>query len=205
MFSINIYLRLAGIALFLGGGIILSFFVSFWYALPLILAGLFLLVGYLLLGTVQSAAMMLQTQDFDGAEKRLNLTLTPRLLYSATKAYYYILKGGIAQYRNQNDEAEVWLKKAETIKLPSDNERAMVQLQLANIAATKDRWNQAQLYLRNIKQLKITEESIKEQVKMFEKAMANRGQIKSARTMMGGKGGGIPVNPGGKRRRPKMR
>ncbi len=80
MFTINIYLRFALIALFLGGGIVLAILYSFWYALPLILIGLVLLAGYLMLGTVQSAAMMLQTGNLAGAEKRLKLTPSPRLL-----------------------------------------------------------------------------------------------------------------------------
>lgn len=203
MFQINIYLRFALIALFLGGGIALSFVVSFWYALPLILVGLTLLAGYLLLGTVQSAAMLMQSMDFDSVEKRLALTIWPRLLYSANRAYYFILKGTLAQNRNDAEGAEMWLKKAESIKLPSDNERAMVQLQLANLAASKDKWTQAKAIFQKVKDYKVTEPALKEQIKQFEKALSQQGQVKAARMM--GKQGQGGFRPGGKRRRPPIK
>jgi len=81
MLSINIYLRFALMAVLLIGGTVLAFLFGFWYAFPLLLAGIALLVGYVMLGTVQSAAQIMNATDFEGAEKRLNLTLTPKLLY----------------------------------------------------------------------------------------------------------------------------
>lgn len=202
MFTINIYLRFALIALFLGGGIVLSFIYGFWYASIPILIGLVLVAGYIFLGTVTSAAELVQKMDFDGAEKRLNMTLKPKWLYSSNKAFYYIMKGTIAINKKETDEGEKWLRKAKEVEVPTDNEKAMVELQLANIAAMKQKWNQAQLHMRNLKGLTITEPSVKEQIKQFEKALSNRGAAKSA--MMGRKKG-MAIQPGGKRRRPKMR
>ncbi|MDV7394467.1 hypothetical protein RZS08_24000, partial [Arthrospira platensis SPKY1] len=138
------------------------------------LMGIIMLVAYLLLGTVQSAAMFMQTADFDACEKRLNLTLSPRLLYATNRAYYYMIKGSIALARKDVETGEMWLKKAEAVKVPTDNERAMLQLQLANIAASKGKWKQAEVHLRNAKQCKITDPNVKEQYKQFEKAFTNR-------------------------------
>ncbi len=199
MLQINIYLRFALMAVTLVGGVALAFAFGFWYAFPFFLVGIFLLVGYLMLGTVQSAAVMLQETNFLGAEKRLGLTLTPRLLYPTNRAYYYILKGTIAVALNNAEEGEMWLKKAQQVKLPTDNEKAMIELQLANLAANKGNWQKAQLHFRNMKGLKITDENIKEQYKQFEKVINQRGQMKAA-----GQQGGIMMR-GGKRRRPKMR
>ena len=206
MFSINIYLRFALIALFLGGGIALAILYGFWYSFPLLLIGIVLLVGYLMLGTVQSAAMMMQDADLSKAEQRLNMTLTPKLLYSTNKAYYYMLKGTLAVGKKNTDEGEMWLEKARSINVPTDNEKAMIELQLANIHAGKSRWKQAKNHFRVAKGLKITDANIKEQLKQFEKALNNSGQLKAATRMGGGKkGGGMMMRPGGKRRRPKMR
>ena len=69
MFTINIYLKFALIALGLIGGIIMSATMGFWYGFPFILIGLGLLISYFLLGTVASAGQLLQTQDFNAAEK----------------------------------------------------------------------------------------------------------------------------------------
>lgn len=203
MFTINIYLRFALIALFLGGGIALAIAFGFWYALPLLLTGIILLVGYVLFGTVQSAAMLMQNADFDQSEKRLNLTLTPKWLYATNRAYYYMIKGSIAMGRKQIDESEEWLRKAQEINLPTDNEKAMLELQLANIMGSRGKWKQAEIHLRNLKKLKITEQAIKEQIVQFEKAFKNRGQVEAAQRM--GPKGMMGLRPSGKRRRPKMR
>jgi tetratricopeptide (TPR) repeat protein len=200
MFTINIYLRFALIALFLGGGIALAFLYGFWYSFPLLLIGLILLIGYILFGTVQSAAELMQSADFDKSEQRLNLTLNPRWLYSTNRAYYFMIKGSIAMARKDIDESEKWLRKAKEINVPTDNEKAMLELQMANIMASRNKWKQAKLHFRNAKKLHITEPTIKEQLNQFEKALTNRGQLKAAGRM----GQGMQQRSG-KRRRPKMR
>jgi tetratricopeptide (TPR) repeat protein len=205
MFKINIYLKLALTVLLLGGGIILGIIYSFWYSFILILIGLVLLASYFLLGTIQSSAEKLQLQDFAGAEKQLNLTLFPNLLYVTNRAIYYVLKGTIESQKKNNAEAEILLNKALSLKLPSDNEKAMVLLQLANINMGKSNWAGAKSQVNQLKKLKISEKMIKEQIDMFEKALDNRGQMNVARSM--GKQG-MQMMQGGygsKRRRPKMR
>ncbi|MCB0569702.1 MAG: hypothetical protein KDC66_08070 [Phaeodactylibacter sp.] len=202
MYTINIYLKLALIAVGLVGGIALWATMGVWYGIWFVLMGITMLLAYLLLGTVQSAALIMQNGDFEGCEKRLNLTLSPKLLYATNRAYYYMIKGSVALARKNVEEGEMWLKKAEEVKVPTDNERAMLQLQLANIAASKNKWKQAEIYFRNAKQCKITDPNVKEQFKQFEKAFSNRGQLRQAQ--MGGQQGNA-MRPGGKRRRPKMR
>ena len=203
MLSINIYVRFALIAVLLTGGIVLSFLVNFWYALPLLLAGIVLFVGYVLLGTVQSAAALLQTGDMDQTEKRLDLTLNPKWLYATNRAYYYMLKGSIALNRKNMEEGEKYLKMAQEIEIPTANEKAILEIQLANINASKNKWKQAQIHFRNAKQLDVTEQMIKDQIKQFEKVLQNRGQMKAASRM--GKGGAAMMRPGGKRKRPRVR
>ena len=206
MFSINIYLKFALIALFLFGGIGLSFIYGIGYSWILILFGLILLATYILLGTVQSAATMVQTMDFEGAEKRLGLTLSPKLLYVTNRAFYYIIKGSIAMNANKHNEAEALFQEANALKLPSDNERGMVLLQLAGLNANKQKWTTAKNYYREASKLNITEPQLKEQVEMFGKQIKQAGATKGAQGMMGRSGNkGRQMMPGGKRRRPKMR
>lgn len=205
MFTIDYRLRIALIVLLIGGGVILGFTWGWGYASLFLIAGLVLLAGYIFLGTVASAAKLMQAQDFEGTEKRLNWTLKPEWLYATNRAMFYMMKGTIAMQRKDNKEAEAYLKKAENIEVPTDNERAMIQLQLANIAAQKGSWNQVKLHVKNLKELSVSEPMIKEQIKQLEMAIKNKGQIKAAQRMgMGGQKGGFR-NPGGKRRRPKMR
>ena len=203
MLKINIYLKFALIAIFLGGGIIAAFTIGFWWAFPLILIGLGLLASYVLLGTVQSAAELMQTMDFAGAEKRLNLTLKPEWLYVTNRSFYYIVKGSLEANNKNNKEAESYFEKALALKLPSDNEKGMVLLQLCSLNANKGNIRTAKKYFAQLKKLKITEKQIKEQVALFEKNFAQYSQMKGA-NMMGRKRSQM-VQAGGKRRRPKMR
>lgn len=203
MFTINVYLKLALIVVTMILGIWLTAAFGVWYGIWFIITSVTLLVSYLLLGTVNSAAEFVQKTDFDGAEKRLALTLSPKLLYVTNRAIYYIMKGSIAMNKKDNNEAEDLFEKALALKLPTDNEKAMVLLQLANINAIKNKWNVAKKYFSDIKKLKITEGPIKEQVVQFEKAISNRGQANVAATL--GQKGFRSMSGGGKRRRPKMR
>lgn len=206
MFTINIYLKFALIAIFLGGGVLLAIFQGFWYAFPLLLVGLILLASYLLLGTVQSTAQLVQEQRFDEAEKRLALTANPKWLYVTNRAFYYIMKGSLAAQRQDNNEAEKHFETALGLNLPSDNEKAMVLLQLTSINAGRSKWKVAEKYYRDLKKLNVTERTMKAQLAEFDKAFANRGQMKAAQRMGGGRRGQQQFHrPGGKRRRPKMR
>ncbi len=201
MFTINIYLKFALIALFLGGGILLAFTISFWYALPLILIGLGLLASYIFLGTIQSAALMMQKMDFDACEQRLALTFKPNWLYVTNRAYYFLIKGSIAIQRNQAEGAEMWFNKAQSLKLPSDNERAMILIQMINIHLTKNRITQANNAYRELKKLNLTTDMFKDQIKMIDDVMKQQGRMKMAGQM----DQRMMFRPGGKRKMPRIR
>lgn len=200
MFTLNIYLRFVLLAILLPAGIYLSIEFGFWYSFPFYLFWVILLVGYILLGTVQTAAKKMEKMDFIGAEDRLKLTLSPKLLFKTNRAYYFMLRGTIALNLKQNEEAEMFLHKAKETGLATGNEKAMVHLQLANLAAGKNNWNGALLHFRTAKKYKVTDPNLRDQMRQYEKALANRGVMKSAG--MSGKG---MQAPGGKRKRPKMR
>jgi len=207
MFTINIYLKFFLIALGFVGAAILTTTMGFWYAFPFWLLGFVMLASYIFLGTVQSAAVMVQEQDFDGAEARLNLTKFPQWLYITNRAFYHIMKGSIAAGRNDHDEAEKYFNNALGLKLPSDNEKAMVLMQLANIKGSKGNMKAATNYFKEAKKLNVTQSEIKSQLNYFEKVMTNnKAQMKTARSM--GKDGMRMMRQGGgksKRRRPRMK
>jgi len=207
MFTINIYLKFLLIAVGFIGGAVLTSTLGFWYAFPFWLMGFIMLASYVFLGTVQSSAQFIQNEDFAGAEARLKLTKFPNLLYVTNRAFYYIMNGTIAAQKNETKVAEEYFNTALNLKLPSDNEKAMVLMQLANIKATKGNYTAATNYFKQAKSLNVTQSDIKNQLDYFEKAIAqNKAQMKSARSM--GKQGMSMMRQGGgkgKRRRPKMR
>ncbi|MCB9309982.1 MAG: hypothetical protein H6567_07995 [Lewinellaceae bacterium] len=204
MWTINIYIKFAIIIIGIVGGIIGGFFLGFGYTWIFILIGIIFLVSYILLGTVQSAAELVQTMQFDAAEERLSLTKFPNLLYVTNRAFYYILKGSLAAQKKNNALAEDYFNTALSLKLPSDNERAMVLAQMASIQANKGNWAGAKKYYYQTKGLKVTENAIKEQIKQLDTAIQQSGQMKLAQSM-GVKTNQMPLKPGGKRRRPPMR
>ncbi len=207
MFTINIYIKFALMALGFIGGAVLTFTMGFWYAFPFWLLGIIMLASYLFLGTVQSTAQLIQDGDFEGANLRLGLTKFPKLLYITNRAFYYIMKGTLASQAGEQKSAEDYFNTALNLKLPSDNEKAMVLMQLANIKAQRNNWTAATNYFKQAKKLNVTQSDIKGQLDYFEKALQNnKGQMKAARSM--GKQGMRMMRQsggGGKRRRPKMR
>jgi tetratricopeptide (TPR) repeat protein len=202
MFQINIYLRFALQFVTLVGGSLMWTFWGFWYGFPFVLIGVSLLVGYFLMGTIQSAAGIMQTGDLEATLKRLNLTLFPSLLLKPNKAYYQMLLGTVAGQKQDLATAEIHFEKAKALGMQSDNERAMIYLQLSSIAAQKNNWQKATNLYNQIKKLKVTEPQLKNQIKEFDKAIKQRGQIQSAQRM------GLNAQNmrlSGKKGRPKMR
>jgi tetratricopeptide (TPR) repeat protein len=204
LFKINIYLRFVLIAIGLILGILLWVVYGFGYGFLFLIAAIVLLAGYFLLGTVQSSSEYIQNMEFDKAERQLRMTFFPNLLYVTNRSIYYILKGTIAAQKKDNKDAEALFQKALSLDLPSDNERAMVLLQLANIQASKNNWSGAKAHFQKLKALKISEPLIKNKIDEFELAIKQSGQINVARSM-GKPGMQMMMGMGGKRRRPTGR
>ena len=114
-----------------------------------------------------------------------------------------MLKGSIAIAQKDMDAGERYLKMAEAVDVPSDNEKAMLQIQLAQISASKGKWKEAKIHFKKAKDCKITEGSIKDQFKQLELMMSQSGQSRAA--MRQGKQGHGMQRGGGKRRRPRNR
>ena len=199
MLKLDIRVRFALIAASLVLGIVLSVWQGFWYGFPLFIVAIVLIVGYFLLGTIRSASELLQEQKLDEAEKQLALTKYPQYLFPANRAYYYMLKANIAQQRKDPKLAEQHLREASKYDLPTENEKAVIEVQLANLAAQKGSWQEVNKRIQIIKKLKVTEPMVVEQVGMLEKAYRNRGNLKTAQRMGMGRG------QGSKRRRPRAR
>jgi len=204
MFTINIYLKLALIVLFLGGGIVLWMIYGFGFAWLFLLAGLLLLASYLFLGTLNSTAKLMEAGDIDGAEKRLKMTIAPNLLLSAMRPNYKILQGSFASQRGDEQEAQKYFNEALAMDLKTDDEKAMVLIQLASIRAKKGNITGAKKYLNDLKKLKVTMTQTKDQIEYIDMAVKQMEASKKASLGRGGKRGGM-MQPGGKRRRPKMR
>ena len=206
MFTINIYLRFALIAIGLIGGAILWSTNGFWYGFPFLLIGVILLIGYILLGTIVSTNILMGQMRIDEAEKRLKLTFFPRLLLMGYRGVFFMTQAAVTMQRKDWTTSETLLKKALAVGLPSENERGAAMLQLLMISAQKGNHSSLPSQMAEIKKLNITEPNLKSQIKEVEqqlKMVKQNPMNPSTLAMMGGRNGFRGGSS--KRPRPRMR
>lgn len=112
----------------------------------------------------------LQQQKLDKAKKWI-ARINPNHLWKNQQGYYFFLKGSTQMETNLN-EAERDLRKALSIGLRKDHDKAAVKLNLAAIAGAKRRPKEAQALLQEAKRLD-KKGMLKNDIKMIEKAMKN--------------------------------
>ena len=116
------------------------------------------------------AFLRLRKQDFDGASKWLNRIKNPEAaLVTKQQGYYHYLRGIMVSQTNMN-EAEKRFKKAISLGLNMDHDLAMAKLNLAGIALTKRRKQEAQKLLSEAEKLD-KRNMLTDQIKMFKQQM----------------------------------
>ena len=116
------------------------------------------------------AFLRLRKQDFDGAKKWLNKIKNPEAaLVKKQQGYYNFLHGIMVSQDNIND-AERYFKKAVSLGLSMDHDMAMAKLNLAGIAFSKRRKQEANLLLAEAQKLD-KQGMLTEQIKMMKQNM----------------------------------
>lgn len=116
------------------------------------------------------AFLRLRKQDFEGAKKWLDRINNPdTALVKKQQGYYNYLNGLMISQTNMN-EAEKYFKKAEKLGLSMSADMAMVKLNLAGIAMTRNRKRDAQNLLAEAKKLD-KHNMLDEQIKMMRQQM----------------------------------
>src|SRR5690606_13353442 len=99
------------------------------------------------------AFLRLRKQDFTGAKKWLDMIKNPSSsLVKKQEGYYNYLHGIMVSQTNMN-EAEKYFKKALGLGLSMDHDVAMAKLNLAGIAFSKRRPQEAQILLKEAQKL----------------------------------------------------
>ena len=99
------------------------------------------------------AFLKLRKQDFEGANKWLDKIKSPEAaLVRKQQGYYNYLKGIMVSQSNMN-EAEKFFKNAISLGLSMDHDLAMAKLNLAGIAFSKRRKQEAQRLLSEAQKL----------------------------------------------------
>ncbi|NJX16230.1 DUF2892 domain-containing protein [Tamlana crocina] len=116
------------------------------------------------------AFLKLRKQDFDGAKKWLDKIKNPEsALVKKQQGYYNYLHGLMVSQTNMN-EAEKYFKKALSLGLSMDHDLAMAKLNLAGIAFSKRRKQEAQKLLTEAQKLD-KQGMLTEQIKMMKQNM----------------------------------
>ena len=135
----------------------------------ILLAGIFVFL-YFKNELILLAFLKLRKQDFEGAKKWLDRISNPETaLVKKQQGYYNYLNGLMVSQTNMN-EAEKFFKKAEKLGLSMSADMAMVKLNLAGIAMTKNRKREAENLLSEAKKLD-KHNMLDEQIKMMKQQM----------------------------------
>jgi tetratricopeptide (TPR) repeat protein len=118
----------------------------------------------------------MRQQKFDRAERWLARISRPDLLWKKQEAYYYYLIGLTASQKQDLNTAEKNFKKALGLGLRMDYDKAIAKLNLSMIALAKNRRNEAQVLIAEVKKLD-TKHMLKEQIKMVNDALKKGPQM----------------------------
>lgn len=156
-------------------------FAGSWFPILIVLI---LVAKHLLIGTVNAAAMKMQTQDFDGAERLLKYTFKPNWLRFTYHGMYYWIKSTLAFQRKDFKNAERLSNIALGLDL-QDDFKAMIYLQLINIYGSKNNRIKVKELYQKAKKLTITQEMVKQNIE--EVGLMLQGKHAEQKKMMGKK------------------
>jgi len=135
----------------------------------ILLSGIFIFL-YFKNEFILLAFLKLRKQDFVGAKKWLDKIKNPAsALVKKQQGYYNYLHGIMVSQDNMN-EAEKYFKNAISLGLSMDHDLAMAKLNLAGIAFSKRRKQEAQLLLKEAEKLD-KRNMLGDQIKMFKQQM----------------------------------
>lgn len=136
----------------------------------ILLITLFLILLYFKNEIIILAFLKLRKQDFPGAQKWLSKIKNPEaVLVKKQQGYYYYLSGLMVVQTNLN-QAEKHFRKAIELGLNMNADLALAKLNLAGIAMTKRRKQEATLLLNEAKKLD-KQNMLKEQIAQMKEQM----------------------------------
>ena len=112
------------------------------------------------------AFLALRKQDFAKTKKWLDKIDKPELMLKSQTAYYYYLMGLVMSQSREMGKSEGMFKKALSLGLRMEHDRAMAKLNLAGVAAAKRRKREATNWLSQAKK-EDTKGLLNDQIKMM--------------------------------------
>ena len=119
----------------------------------MLLAGGLFIYGYFKYGTVYAAFQQMKKDNIKKAEQLISKIKNPDKLIKGHKSYYYFTTGIIALEKKEFEKSHSDLTQALNIGLRTENDKSIVLLNLANIELLKKNYNEANEYIRKVREL----------------------------------------------------
>ncbi len=129
-----------------------------WYELSAVggLITAYMVWSYFRQGTVALASKAFHQKDYPTAERLLDQIKDPDKLARSRRGYYEFIYGNIELKRGNTLKAERHFQIASLFPLRSENDKALVLVQLANLNLAKREFEKAGVYAAKAKELKIS-------------------------------------------------
>lgn len=114
--------------------------------------------------------LKLRKQDFEGAKSWLDKIKNPETALTTKQLGYYNYLNGIMVSQTNITQAEKYFKKAVSLGLSMKTDLAMAKMNLAGIAMTKNRKREAEILLKEAKELD-KHNMLDDQIKMLKQQM----------------------------------
>lgn len=101
------------------------------------------------------ALKQLRKEEYDEAERVVNLNVQPDRLDKKDRAYYLFIKGFVAREKGQMEEAKIFLEESLQGGIKNQNDIAMAILALTDMEMVKQNKRAAKEYFLQIKDLKV--------------------------------------------------
>lgn len=160
------------ILLFMFIGVALHFrfgIANAWYCYA---ASILLYVTFYLFGTVGPAFGKLRRGKIAEAERLINMIRKPEFLLRRHRAYYHFTKGMIAMQKQQLPAGELHLKSALDMGLRSENDKALVSLNLAHLYFVQNKKEDSRVFLEKAKTFESNDLLIREKIEELERVLA---------------------------------
>lgn len=156
MFSARFRLVLMGLFLALAAWLMLKG--QYPYGMGLLMGFGLLVWGYFRNGSVYLAYRRLRQDKYEKAEKLLDEVNRPNWLARVVQGYYYLSRGHIAFQEERYTEAQLHFETAHELRPPNGNDRALILLNLAQLANIQGDKKQARHYLKEAEDEKMSPE-----------------------------------------------
>lgn len=123
-------------------------------SIMLIAGGLFI-YGYFKYGTVYAAFQQMKKENIKKAEELISKIKNPEKLTKGHKSYYYFTTGIIALEKKEFEKSHSDLTQALNIGLRTENDKSIVLLNLANIELLEKNYNEANEYIKRVRELNL--------------------------------------------------